>query len=191
MRTAAAAALGHEASEPAPVEQQRGALTHLKVHDETRHDLVVAPVVNLPQFALDHGQRTLDHGCAGYGAGTPAHAVELVATRNCECPTHRLLVLTQNIDAERARRGDAWPARGRASGRQKNHGRVERQRREGLAREAHGDILFQRSDDRDPGGKAPEHLAEPKRLETPGIIESVTVVEGVADQGYLALRPTS
>ena len=63
----------------------------------------------------------------------PADALELVAARDGEGAAERLLVLPENVHAERARLGDPGPARGAAGGTQDHHGRVERERGEGLA----------------------------------------------------------
>src|SRR5271154_1821207 len=155
---------GGVAPEAAPVEEQRASLADLHGHHVTGDQLVVAAVEDVTQPALDDRQRMVDHR-RSRDALRPADALELVPTRDGKGAAERFLVLAEDVDAERPRLGDAGPARRAPGGAQDHHGRVQRQRGEGLAREPDGDAVLQRRDDGDPGGEVAEHLAEPGLVE--------------------------
>src|ERR1700685_587274 len=74
---------GHEAAEPGPVEEERRSAPHLEGHHVAGDQLVVTPLVNGAERALDHGQRAGDDRRSGH-AGRPLHAFELVATGDGE-----------------------------------------------------------------------------------------------------------
>src|SRR3984957_3735253 len=155
---------GVVAAEAAAVEEQRAPLADLHRHHVAGDQLVVAAVEDVAQAALDDRQRMVDDRRSRDAVG-PADALELVAARDGEGAAQCLLVFTENVHAERARLRDAGPARGAAGGTQDHHGRVERERREGLARKPDRHAVLQRGDDGDPGGEVAEHLAEPGLVE--------------------------
>src|SRR5271163_4224614 len=130
----------------------------------TGDQLVVASVEDVTQPALHDRQRVVDHR-RSRDAVRPADALELVPARDGEGPAERLLLPSENVHAERTGLGDAGPARRAPGGAQDHHGRVERQRGEGLAGKTDRRAVLQRGDDGDPGGEVAEHLAEPGLVE--------------------------
>src|SRR5580658_5373977 len=117
-RTVAVGASGGETAEARAVEEQRAPLADVHGDDVTRHQLVVAAVEDVTESALQYRQRPVDHGRPGDPV-RPPDAPELVATRHGEGAAQRLLMLFEDVHAERARSGDARPA-GRAARRGEN-----------------------------------------------------------------------
>ena len=142
------------------------------------------PVEDVSQPAFDHGQRAVDHRGAR-DAGRPADAVELVAARDGEGAAERLLVLAEDVHAERARLGDAGPAgRARGPGPGSTIGGSRESAENDWQEKPTGMTLLERGDDGDPGGEVAEHLAEP------GLVEarwSTYVCLGLAEVDRLGL----
>ena len=125
-----------EAAEAAPVEEQGQALAAPPGPAPARSP-ARGPRRRGPARAAHSTQARRRRAPAPRGRGrVPAHPGELVPTRHGEAPAERLLVLGEDVDAERPGRGDAGPARGGLGRGQGHEGGVERQRGEALAGEA-------------------------------------------------------
>ena len=118
------------------------------------------------KIALHPGQGAVEQRARRCAPGRQPTPANLSPPGDGEVPAERLLVLGQDVDAERPGGGDAGPARGALPRGQGHQRRVERQRRERLAGEADGLAVLHGGDDRDPGGEMAEHLAEARRRRT-------------------------
>ena len=97
------------------------------------------------------------------GAGrAPADALELVLALAREDPGHVLLVVGQDVDAERARGFDLGPAGRGLAGAEPDERRVEGHREERAHGQAHGRLAGGvGGDDGDAGREVAQDLAEP------------------------------
>ncbi len=100
------------------------------------------------------------------GAGRQLDAVEFVPARDGEAAPRLDLPVGEDVDAEGPGPGDPRPTGRRASRRHRHEGRVDRERDEALAGEAHRSSLLDACHHRHPGGEAAHGLLEPLGVDT-------------------------
>ena len=100
-----------EAPEAAPVVDEGPAPVDARAPHPAHDELVVTGVMHQLEIAFHPRQGAVEQR-SPVGCRSPAHPDEFVATRDGEVPAERLLVLGQDVHAERPGGSDAGPARG-------------------------------------------------------------------------------
>jgi len=160
--------LRDEAAEsPAVVEQWASSMPVVDVHvgHAPEYDLMITCVVYEQEVALEPGEHSVETR-RSVSPGPPTDPGEFVTPRDSELPRQRFLILSQDVDAEETDRCYARPARGALSRGQSDHGRIQRKRRERLARESDRPDVLRGCDDGYASCEVPEHLAKSSCVES-------------------------
>src|SRR5262249_38659818 len=149
-----------ETAVPAAVKYQRLALgcvaefEHLADHDD-----VVTGVVLRLGFAIDECEQVAEDRRAA-AAVRVLDVLEAVRAALGEQPADLFVVFAENVDGPLAGALDTRPSRRRLRRTEQHERRIERQRRERVARHADGLVAVERGDDADARREVPEHGAK-------------------------------
>ena len=139
--------------------QAAGARSRLESGDRGDDDFMVTSVVLSLDLALDPCERLREPGAARQPR--PANATEAVGTSLGELAAERLVLPAHDVGAKRSGGADRRPGSRALGGTDQNQRRRQRNRAEGVRREADRPLLSVGGDDCHPSRKMSENVSEP------------------------------